>query len=113
MSLKSQRAASVAGHDVRHLRWLRKTIGDNLLDDRALAGLKIRKGLRDWQRLGVRRPDGRDLPARNLRSSILQLGGAGGSAYVVYDNFHAILRWNRSNLFATAVGTLADRIGGR
>ena len=81
--------------------------------DRALIGLKVRKGLRDWQRLGVRRPDGRDLPARNLRSSILLPGGADGSAYVVYDNFRAILRWNRSNLFATAVGSLADRIAGR
>lgn len=81
--------------------------------DRALVGLKVRKGLRDWQSLGVRRPDGRDLPTRNLRSSILQPGGANGPAYVVYDNFHSILRWNRSNLFATAVGTLADRIGGR
>ena len=81
--------------------------------DRTAIGLKVRKGLRDWQRLGVRRPDGRSLPTRNLRSSILQPGGANGSAYVVYDNFRAILRWNRSNLFATAVGTLADRIGGR
>ncbi len=81
--------------------------------DRTAIGLKVRKGLHDWQRLGVRRPDGRNLPTRNLRSSILQPGGANGSAYVVYDNFRAILRWNRSNLFATAVGTLADRIGGR
>lgn len=81
--------------------------------DRSLLGLKTRKGLHDWQRLGVRRPAGQDLPTRNLRSSILQLGGPNGSAYVVYDNFRSILRWNRSNLFATAVGTLADRIGGR
>ena len=81
--------------------------------DRALVGLKTRKGLREWQRLGVRRPDGRDLPTRNLRSSILLPGGANGSAYVVYDNFRAILRWNRSNLFATAVGSLADRIASR
>ena len=80
--------------------------------DRSLAGLKIRKGLNDWQRLGVRRPDGSDLPRRNLRSSILLPGGVNGPPYVVYDNFRAILRWNRSNLFATAVGTLADRIAG-
>ena len=80
--------------------------------DRALAGLKTRKGLNDWQALGVRRPDGRDLPGRNLRSSILLPGGVNGPPYVVYDNFRAILRWNRSNLFATAVGTLADRIAG-
>lgn len=81
--------------------------------DRALIGPKIRKGLRDWQRLGVRRPDGRDLPTRNLLSSILQPGGADGPAYAVYDNFRSILRWNRSNSFAIAVGTLADRIAGR
>ena len=81
--------------------------------DRALIGPKIRKGLRDWQRLGVRRPDGSDLPTRNLQSSILLPGGENGPAYVVYDNFRAILRWNRSNLFATAVGTLADRIAER
>ena len=81
--------------------------------DRALAGLKIRKGLGEWQRLGVRRPDGSDLPRRNLRSSILLPGGAAATPYAVYDNFHAILRWNRSNLFAIAVGTLADRIAGR
>ncbi len=81
--------------------------------DRALTGPKIRKGLRAWQRLGVRRPDGSDLPTRNLQSSILLPGGANGPAYAVYDNFRAILRWNRSNLFATAVGTLADRIAGR
>ena len=80
--------------------------------DRALVGLKIRKGLNDWQALGVRRPDGSDLPRRNLRSSILLPGGVNGPPYVVYDNFRAILRWNRSNLFATAVGSLADRIGG-
>lgn len=80
--------------------------------DRRLIGPKIRKGLNDWQALGVRRPDGRDLPGRNLRSSILLPGGVNGPPYVVYDNFRAILRWNRSNLFATAVGTLADRIGG-
>ena len=61
----------------------------------------------------MRRPDGRDLPGRNLSASILLPGGVNGSPYAVYDNFRAILRWNRSNLFATAVGTLADRIAGR
>ncbi len=81
--------------------------------DPGLVGLKTRKGLRDWQKLGVRRPDGSDLPTRNLRSSILLPGGASGPAYVVYDNFRAILRWNRSNFFAAAVGTLSDRIASR
>ena len=33
---------------------------------------------------------------------------ADGPAYLVYKNFEAILRWNRSNYFAIAVGTLSD-----
>lgn len=80
--------------------------------DAALVGLEVRKGLREWQALGVRRPDGRDLPRRNLTSSIVLPGGEGGPAYVVYDNYRAILRWNRAHFFATAVGSLADRIAG-
>ena len=79
--------------------------------DSALLGLKIRKGLNDWQRLGVRRFDGSDLPTRNLSSSIVRHGEV-GPAYLVYNNYRAILRWNRAHFFATAVGSLADRIAG-
>jgi len=32
---------------------------------------------------------------------------------MVYLNYRAILRWNRSNYFATAVGLLSDRIAYR
>ena len=32
-------------------------------------------------------------------------------AYLVSPNYHVILKWNRSRYFATAVGTLAERIG--
>ncbi|MHA1114332.1 MAG: lytic murein transglycosylase, partial [Alphaproteobacteria bacterium] len=81
--------------------------------DAATAGLKVRRGLRDWQRLGVRRADGSDLPSRNLAASVLFPAGPQGPAFVVYENFRVILKWNRSNYFALAVGLLADRIGGR
>jgi membrane-bound lytic murein transglycosylase B len=37
--------------------------------------------------------------------------GPEGRAFLVYDNFRATLRWNRSNYFALAVGLLSDRIG--
>ena len=79
--------------------------------DTALLGLKTRKGLVEWQKLGVRRHDGGDLPRRNLRSSIIRHGET-GPAYVVYDNYRTILKWNRAHFFATAVGSLADRIAG-
>lgn len=34
-----------------------------------------------------------------------------GNTYLVTENYKAILQWNRSRYFATAVGTLADIIG--
>jgi hypothetical protein len=32
---------------------------------------------------------------------------------LVYRNFHAILRWNRSILYALSVGHLSDRLNGQ
>lgn len=78
--------------------------------DRRLLGDEARLRLNRWQALGVRRADGRDLPTRNLWSMLLQPDGPHGRAFVVYDNFHSLLRWNRSNHFAIAVGHLADRL---
>jgi len=81
--------------------------------DPALLSLDVKKPLSEWQALGVRRADGTDLPARNIESSVLRPGGEGGQAYVVYDNYRAIMRWNRSHYFAMAVGQLSDRIARR
>ena len=79
--------------------------------DTGLASLKIRKRLSESQRLGVRRADGGDLPKRDLMAVVVLADGPGGPAYVVYDNYHAILKWNRSTFFALAVGSLAEQIG--
>jgi membrane-bound lytic murein transglycosylase B len=80
--------------------------------DLSLTGLKVRKRIGDWQALGVRRADGGDLPGRDLSASIvLPEKGESRPAYMIYENFRTILKWNRSNYFAIAVGTLADGIG--
>lgn len=39
--------------------------------------------------------------------------GEGDNYYMVTENYQALLQWNRSRYFATAVGTLADQIAGR
>jgi membrane-bound lytic murein transglycosylase B len=80
--------------------------------DPGLLGLKVKKGLVEWQALGVRRSDGTDLPSRNLTASLVRPGKDKGPVFVVYGNYRAILKWNRAHFFATAVGQLADRIAG-
>ena len=81
--------------------------------DENLTGLKHRKRLSQWQALGVRRLNGRNLPKRNLLASLIQPDGPTGPAFLVYDNYQVILKWNRSHSFGVAVGTLADRMVGR
>ncbi len=81
--------------------------------DASLADLAIRKPLSEWSALGVRSADGGPLPGRALDASLVLPVGADGPAYLVYDNYRALLGWNRSIFFATAVGLLADRIGGQ
>ncbi|PPR32401.1 MAG: Membrane-bound lytic murein transglycosylase B [Alphaproteobacteria bacterium MarineAlpha9_Bin6] len=81
--------------------------------DLTLVGMEKTKPIGDWQRLGVRRIDGRDLPARQLDASIILPDGTNGNAFMVYHNFRVILNWNRSTYFALAVGILADRVLGR
>ena len=81
--------------------------------DASLAALDVVKKIGDWQQLGVRRTNGADLPARTIDASIILPGGQGQPAFMIYDNYRATLRWNRSHYFATAVGLLSDRIAYR
>lgn len=73
-----------------------------------LVGLGVRKPLAQWTSLGIRRLDGATLPDRDLTASIVEPGGHEGPAFLVYDNYRTILKWNNSSYFATAVGYLAD-----
>ena len=74
------------------------------------AGLDHTRSLAEWRHLGVRSLDGSALPDRDLQASLVQPDGADGRSFLVYDNFRALMRWNRSTYFATTVGLLADRI---
>ncbi|MFN3712964.1 MAG: lytic murein transglycosylase [Alcanivoracaceae bacterium] len=76
------------------------------------AGLTTRLPLKEWQALGVRLTDGRALPGLDMEASLLVPTGHAGPAFLVYDNFHVIMRWNRAEAYALAVGHLADRING-
>lgn len=77
------------------------------------AGLQTRKPIAAWQVDGVRRSDGRDLPRADMEGSIILPAGHRGPAFLVYDNFRTTMVWNRSILYAIAVGHLADRLAGK
>jgi membrane-bound lytic murein transglycosylase B len=81
-----------------------------------LSNLKIKKTIREWASLGVKPANGkkntRSLPSPLKASLILPMGHK-GPAFLIYRNFHAILRWNRSILYALSVGHLSDRLNGQ
>ena len=93
------------------LRWGREVVLPEGFDY-ATATRKVRKPLRVWSAAGVTDAFKRPLPAIDLAGSILVPGGASGPAFIVYENFDVIMRWNRSEFYAIAVGRLADRIAG-
>jgi membrane-bound lytic murein transglycosylase B len=76
------------------------------------AGLKNQKTLEEWHKLGVTRADNSLLPQDQIRASLLVPAGHQGPAFLVYENFNVIMRWNRSEFYAIAVGQLADQIAG-
>ncbi|HOY21678.1 MAG TPA: lytic murein transglycosylase [Cellvibrio sp.] len=76
------------------------------------AGLKNTKSLLEWSKLGVKTADNKPLPQTDEQASLLVPAGYQGPAFLVYQNFNVIMRWNRSEFYALAVGHLADRIAG-
>lgn len=81
--------------------------------DYALADGSTDRTLSEWNRLGVRRANGERLPESEFSGPILLPGGHRAPAFLLYPNFKIIKRWNNSNLYAIAIGHLADRIVGR
>lgn len=81
--------------------------------DIGLTGMGIRKPLKDWAKLGIRRANGQALPTADIDASLMVPAGYQGPAFLVYKNYRTILVWNRSHLYALAVGHLADRLAGQ
>jgi membrane-bound lytic murein transglycosylase B len=77
-----------------------------------LAGLKSssKRLLADWHGMGVRRYDGRNLPNLPIKGSLIAPDGENGRIYLVYENFHTLMKWNRSSYFGVSVSYLSDRI---
>ncbi|WP_292917860.1 lytic murein transglycosylase [Nitrosomonas sp.] len=80
--------------------------------DYSLAGRDQLMNYAEWERLGVTAVSGTSLGPREHKAALLVPSGHQGPAFLVTQNFHVIMRWNRSEFYALSVGHLADRIAG-
>jgi membrane-bound lytic murein transglycosylase B len=76
------------------------------------ADTTIEKPVRAWAAMGVKRAGNAALPNVDDPSSIILPAGWRGPAFILYPNFKAVMNWNRSTLYALAVGILAQQIVG-
>ncbi|QPH56169.1 lytic murein transglycosylase [Pontivivens ytuae] len=65
-----------------------------------------------WTQAGVTTFDGGQLPDHGP-ARLLAPVGAGGPAFLTYENFEVIKTYNNSTSYALAIGLLGDRIEGR
>ncbi len=70
------------------------------------------RSLAAWQKLGLKRPDGKGFPRPGEPGRLLAPAGASGPAFLLVKNFGVIKRYNNADAYALAVGHLADRIRG-
>ncbi|WP_207280699.1 lytic murein transglycosylase [Pseudomonas sp. FW300-N2F2] len=79
--------------------------------DYTLADGTIRKPVSEWIRLGVSEYGGLPIAPddKQLSASLLLPAGHRGPAFLIFDNFRAILKYNNSSSYALAVGLLSKR----
>ncbi len=76
-----------------------------------LIGLNVVKPLSEWRALGVNSSGNNSLPQQNLSASIVYPNG--GPAFMVFNNFNALQKYNSSIFYGCAINYLADKICGR
>ncbi len=82
--------------------------------DYALAEVDQHRALAEWAASGVEAARGKLIGAYdpNLRARVFIPAGARGPAFLVFQNFEAILKYNNSTAYALAVGLLSQRVAG-
>lgn len=66
----------------------------------------------EWEARGVQAMDGGPLPSVAGRAAVVVPQGWQGPAFMVFDNFDVVMRWNRSVNYALAVAQLAQQVAG-
>jgi membrane-bound lytic murein transglycosylase B len=80
------------------------------IPERKLPAGKLSIG--EWEKLGVKRANGESFANRDDMAELKLPDGREGPAFLMLKNFFVIKRYNNSDRYATAIGLLADQIGG-
>jgi membrane-bound lytic murein transglycosylase B len=80
--------------------------------DYALADGDTAHPISEWRKLGVTTAAGARLPKSEEPGAIYLPAGARGPAFLVFDNFKTVLKYNNAASYALGVCLLADRIAG-
>ena len=76
------------------------------------ASADYRLPVEEWTALGVLTADATPLPGAAGRAAIVLPQGWQGPAFMVFDNFDVVMRWNRSVNYALSVAQLAHQLAG-
>ena len=79
--------------------------------DAGQASRNIKRLPSQWARMGVTDMDGRPVPDHG-RASILLPAGRAGAAFMIFDNFAVLERYNNADAYVIGVGHLSDRLSG-
>jgi membrane-bound lytic murein transglycosylase B len=68
--------------------------------------------IREWERHGIKRPNGQPFPRPDESAFLLIPAGVQGPGVLMLTNFNVIMKYNPAEAYALAIGHLADRLRG-
>ena len=76
------------------------------------AGRKNKRAVSEWVARGVKRLDGRPMPAAGTQAALLLPAGEAGPAFLITRNFDALYSYNAAESYGLAIAHLSDRLRG-
>ena len=102
-----------ASNYLKKVKWNNKRTWGRKVYFKNIQTIKNKKewhSLKNWKNIGILNLDKTELPDSTLKARLIIPKNYTNYGYLVYSNFESLLKWNRSNYFAIAVGTLSDHL---
>jgi membrane-bound lytic murein transglycosylase B len=82
--------------------------------DPAWISLETTKSVDEWRALGITDLNGKPLPHSAMQASLIRPDGPDkGEAFLAYNNFKILMKWNKSQRFGISIATLAAHMEGK